>query len=164
MKRLAQVIFVLSVIGLTISCLLPVPGGGVSWEEGVTGGVLPFGLAVIVSWIFSSGLRRKDDPSGKKFGWPRIRWGWLGLWCIVVGMIVSIGAGIKASEAKSSLSWQSSSYSRRSSIDTWLYRERLWDAHGGQVLGGIITAVGVVSGIITGAQALRRRRRVRLEI
>jgi hypothetical protein len=154
-----QAIFIISVIGLTVSCLLPIFGGrGVSWNEGITRGFYPFGLAVIVSWILSSGLRPKDDPSGKKFGLPRIRWRRLGLWCIIVGLIVSVGALMEAGKEKSSI--VRGAYS--SSYD--YYGSRLEDAHRGEVLGAIITGVGMVSFTFAAIQAARKRRRIRLEI
>ena len=159
MKRFAQVVFFLSMIGLTIFWFLPLLEG-LSWQESFFGGVLPFGIAVIVSWIFSSGLRHKDKQSGKKFGWPRIRWGWVGLWCSVVGIIVSIGAGFQVSNAERSLTWEKNPLSWEASR----YRDKLEDAQGARVLGGILSAVGGVCYTIVGARALRRRRRVRLEI
>lgn len=158
MRRFVQVIFILSVIGLTIFCFYPFLDSGVTWNDAFPG-IFLFGLAVIVSGIIYSVIRPVNDPSGKKFGPPRIGYGWVGLWGTLVGIIMVVASSIKLSEAKSYLEFR---YAR--SLSTWGYKQDIYDAQALLFLGGVILGIGIISGSIAVVKAKRKRRRVRLEI
>ena len=94
MKRLALVIFILSVIALTICIVAPIWVGMHDWGD-LPPVILSLAVTAIISWIFASGLRPKDDPTGKKFVWPRIDWGSLGAWFLFVGLAFYVGAEVQ---------------------------------------------------------------------